>query len=144
MKIFVFCALGALLAALAFVWLITRVRYRIGSKYVKVLLFGVCVRRVALSSIESVSKRRRDGLAEHWWSTMKPKHRILVLRRNRGLCRNFVVTPKNRYIFKTDLERALRRAGVSITPSDSETGEEEVARARGAATPGAADPPKTA
>jgi hypothetical protein len=138
MKIFVFCALGVLLAAFVFVWLITRVRYRIGSKHVKVLLFGVCIRRVALSSIESVSKRRRDGLAEHWWSTMKPKHRMLVLRRHRGLCRNFVVTPKNRYIFKTDLERAMRRAGVSVTPSDSETGEEEVSPAQSAA-----DPPKT-
>src|SRR5215472_87038 len=110
-KIAVFSALGALVATLLLVWLVTRIRYRVGSRHVKVLLFGVCLRRVALTSIESVSKRRTDGWSEHWWSTMRPKHRMLVLRRHRGLCRNFVITPKNRYVFKTDVERALRRVG---------------------------------
>ena len=117
MKIFVFCSLGVLVGVLLFVWLVTRIRYRIGSRHVKVLLFGVCLRRVALANIESISKRRGDGWAENWWSTLHPKHRMLVLRRRRGLFRNFVVTPKNRYIFKTDLERAMRRVGAALDQS---------------------------
>ena len=108
-RIVVFCALGALIVAFICAWLITRIRYRVGSRHVKVLLFGVCIRRFPIASIESVSKRRGTGLAEHWWSTMQPKHRMLVLRRRRGICRNFIITPKNRYVFKTDVERALRR-----------------------------------
>jgi hypothetical protein len=38
---------------------------------------------------------------------------LLVLRRRRGWIRNFSLTPKNRYVFKTDLERALQRAAVA-------------------------------
>jgi hypothetical protein len=108
-RVFVFSSLGVLVGIFLFVWLMTRIRYRIGSRHVKVLLFGICIRRVALANIDSVSKRRGDGWAEHWWSTVHPKHRMLVLRRRRGLWRNFVITPKNRYIFRADLERALRR-----------------------------------
>jgi hypothetical protein len=119
MKIFVFCSLGVLVGILLFVWLVTRIRYRIGSRHVKVLLFGLCLRRVALVNIESISKRRGDGWAENWSSTLHPKHRMLVLRRRRGLFRNFVVTPKNRYIFKTDLERAMRRVGAALDQSES-------------------------
>ena len=108
-KILVFCALGILVAILLFLWLITRVRYRIGSRHVKIIFLGLTIRRVAIASIKSVSKRRGDGLAEHWPSTTHPKHRLLVLRRNRGLFKNVIITPKNRYVFKTDLERAIQR-----------------------------------
>jgi hypothetical protein len=111
MKVFVFTALGALLAGFLFVWLVSRIRYRVGSRHVKVLLFGLVIRRVALASIDAVSKRRGEGLAEHWWSTFRPKHRMLVLRRKRALFRNFVITPKNRYIFRTDVERGIQRVG---------------------------------
>jgi hypothetical protein len=118
MKIFVFCALGVLVCSLVFAWLITRIRYRIGSRHIKVLLFGLPLRRVAFADVESVSKRRGPGLTENWWSTLHPKHRLLVLRRRRGLFKNFVITPKNRYIFKTEVERGMRRNGAQ--PSGAE------------------------
>ena len=118
MKIFVFSALGVLLAVFVFVWLVTRIRYRIGSRHLKVILFGIPIRRVALADVESVSKRRGPGLAEHWWSTLHPKHRLLVLRRRRGLFRNFVVTPRNRYIFKADIERGIRRNGGVVSETE--------------------------
>jgi hypothetical protein len=124
-KILVFSALGVLVSILLFLWLLTRIRYRIGSRHVKVLLFGLCIRRIALTSIEGVSKRRGEGWAEHWSSTLHPKHRTLVIRRSRGLCKNFIITPKNRYIFKTDLERALQRSGVRLPQSQPETSEPE-------------------
>jgi len=117
-KIVVYCSLGVLIGILLFLWLVRQIRYRIGSRHVKVILFGIALRRVALANIETVSKRCADGWSEHWWSTMKPKHRMLVLRRRRGLFKNFVITPRNRYVFKTDLERALRRvAGGPRDPS---------------------------
>ncbi len=111
MEIAVFTALGLLLSVFLMLWLITRLRYRIGSRHVKVTLFGICIRRVALENIEAISKRRGGGLAEHWWSTMRPKHRMLVIRKKRGLFKNFVITPKNRYIFKTDVVRGAKRVG---------------------------------
>jgi hypothetical protein len=120
MKIAVFCALGLLITVLLCAWAITRIRYRIGSRHVKVLLFGVCIRRLALANIESISKRRSTGWAEHWCSTLRSKHRLLVLRRRRGLIKNFMVTPKNRYIFRSDIERAMARVGNPLPSSESE------------------------
>jgi hypothetical protein len=121
MKIFVFCALGLLVGILLFVGMLTRLRYRIGSRHVKVLLFGICIRRVALANIEAVSKRPGPGWSEYWLSTTHPKHRLLVIRRRRGLFRNFLITPRNRYVFKTDLERAIRRIGNSPANPQNES-----------------------
>lgn len=121
-EIVVFCALGLLLALIAGIGLMTRIRYRVGSRHVKVLLFGICVRRMALANIASLSKRRADGGAEHWWSTVRPKHRMLVIRKKRGLLRNFIITPKNRYVFRTDIERAMRRAGLVLGGGGREEG----------------------
>ena len=111
MKIFVFCALALLVTILVAMGVMTRIRYRIGSRHVKVLLFGICIRRVALVNVESVSKRPGAGWIERWWSTMHPSHRLLFIRRKRGLVKNFAITPKNRYVFKSDLERAMTRVG---------------------------------
>jgi hypothetical protein len=126
-RIAVFSALAVMVSAMVFWWTVSRIRYRIGSKHVRVNLFGVTIRRISIESIESVSKRRGNGLAEHWWSTFKPKHRMLVLRRWRGICRDFVITPKNRYVFKTDLERAMRRhkSRSSAPPEPSSEGDSE-------------------
>lgn len=136
MKIAVFCALGALVAFLIAMGLVTRIRYRVGSSHVKVLLFGMCLRRIALSNIDSISKRRGDGWAEHWRSTSRAKHRMLVIRKKRGLLRNFIITPKNRYIFKTEVERAMRRAGLTVVQSRGELSDSEVSPPEDMANPG--------
>lgn len=150
MKIAVFSALGLLLCAFAFVWLVTRIRYRIGSRHVKVLLFGLPIRRIALGKIDSISKRRGPGLAEHWVSTMRPKHRILVIRKKSGLFKNVMLTPKNRYIFKTELERAMQRAGTPLKVSgadaigpDPEGGSDEAGPSQEADSPIAPSGPGT-
>ena len=109
MKALVFSALGLLLLCFAFVWLVGHVRYHITPRHVKVRLFGFCLRRIAIANISSVSKRHSGGLTESWWSTMRPKHRALVIRRRRGLFRNVVITPRNRYAFKHELEQAIER-----------------------------------
>lgn len=91
------------------------IRYRITPRHLKITLFGISIRRVPLKDIESVSKRRGSGLTENWWNTLKSNHRVLVVRRRRGLCRNLVITPRNRYVFRTDLERAVAEATSSAT-----------------------------
>src|SRR5688572_14697111 len=103
MKAFVFGALGLLLLCFFFSWAITHVHYHITQRHVKITLFGLVLRRVRISNIASVSKRRADGLAENWWSTFRRHHRSLVIRRKRGLIRNVIITPRNRYVFKTEL-----------------------------------------
>lgn len=120
MEIFVFSALGVLVSVLLALWLMTRLHYRVGSRHIKVLLFGVPIRRVALAEIEAVSKRPGSGWTERWFSTTRPKHRILIIRRRRGLFRNFAITPKNRYVFKAELERGILRAGGSLPAGPGE------------------------
>ena len=109
MKMFVFGALGLLLLLFLFRWLVTRIHYHITERHLKITLLGIVLRRVRLSNIAAISKRRGDGWAENWWSTLNPSHRSLVIRRHRGLFRNIVITPRNRYIFKAELDRAIER-----------------------------------
>ena len=109
MKVFVFGALGLLLLCFLFAWMVTRIRYQITPRHLKITLFGITLRRIRISNIASVSKRRTDGLAENWWSTLRPTHRLLVIRRHRGLFRNVIITPRNRYVFKAELESAMQR-----------------------------------
>ena len=89
--------------------LITRLRYSITDRHLKVTLFGLCLRRVRLSDIASVSKRL-GTLAERWHNTLQPAHRVLVVHRRRGLFKDFVITPANRYVFKSELEKAVAKA----------------------------------
>ena len=109
MKVFVFSALGLLILCFLFVWLVGFVRYHITPRHVKILWLGLCLRRVPIANIASVSKRHSGGLSEHWWSTLRPKHRALVIRRKRGLFKNVKITPRNRYAFKHELEQAMGR-----------------------------------
>jgi hypothetical protein len=90
-------------------WLRTQLRYRITQKHLKVTLFGVPLRRVRLTNIEHVGKRR-TGWGEHWWNTWRPFRRKLVIQRRRGLLKDFVITPPFRYEFKAELERAIELA----------------------------------
>lgn len=89
-------------------WLTRRFRYQITAEAVEVLLFGVCVRRLPLADIRAVSKRR-SFWSEHWWNTHRTHRRLLVIHRHRGLLKNFVITPRKRYVFKAHLERAIRQ-----------------------------------
>jgi len=89
------------------VWLRTQFRYRITSRHLEILLWGLPVRRVALADIDQVAVRHRIW-AEQWWNTWHPNRRRLLIRRRRGWCRHFVITPQRRYEFKAELERAMR------------------------------------
>jgi hypothetical protein len=109
MKLAIFCLAGAVIALLLLAWLMTQIHFRIGSRHLKVLLFGLTIRRVSLANIAHVSKREPKGMAERWYSTFKTSHRLLTIERKRGLFKHFCITPQNRYVFLADLKSAVRR-----------------------------------
>lgn len=104
-------ALGGLLWFFVLVlWMITKIHYRIGSRHLKILCLGVTLRRIDLTDIKRISKRKPSGrLAEYWYSTLNPSHRALAIQRSRGLRKFVVITPRNRYVFLADLQNAIKR-----------------------------------
>jgi len=108
MKLVVFVLLGAFASAGLLGALASRLRYVLTGRHLKVTLFGLCVRRIRLADIDSVSKRQ-SYWAEKWFNTLKPAHRMLVIRRRRGWLKDFIITPKNRYVFRAELEQAMAK-----------------------------------
>ena len=99
--------------------LMTSIHYRITSSHLVIFCIGLPVRRLALRHMTSVSKRRRFR-AELWVNTFRFKHRKLVIRRDRGLFREIVITPTYRYAFRNQLESAVEAAtGHHIAVEDS-------------------------
>jgi hypothetical protein len=109
MKILFLCLAGGALLLLLLFWCMTQIHFRIGSRHLKVLLFGLTIRRLSLNNIAYVSKRGPNGMAERWYSTLKTSHRLLTVERKRGLLKYFCITPQNRYVFLADLKSAVRR-----------------------------------
>jgi len=97
---------GAVVLLFLLAWFRTRLDYRIGRDHVRVLWFGLCVRRIRLADIETISKRPQ-GWAEHWENTWRPSHRTLVIHRRRGWLKAVIITPEYRYAFWTELEKAI-------------------------------------
>lgn len=125
MKLITFVAAGLMFFVFFVVWLQTKIQYRIGSKHLKISCLGFVLRRIDLTDIKRISKRAPSGLSERWYSTTRPKHRILAIQRHTGLRKNILITPRNRYVFLSDLQNAIRRvspqSNVEIEPSTEET-----------------------
>ena len=109
MKLAFLCIAGAVILLFLLAWCITHIHFRIGSRHLKVLLFGLTIRRVALNNIAHASKREPKGMAERWYSTLKTSHRLLTIERKKGILKYFCITPQNRYVFLADLKSAVRR-----------------------------------
>jgi hypothetical protein len=109
MKLALICAGGLVFLLLLLFWCMRQLHFRIGSRHLKVVLFGVAIRKIELTDIAYVSKREPKGAAERWHSTFKTSHRLLVIERKTGLRKYFCITPQNRYVFLADLKSAVRR-----------------------------------
>jgi hypothetical protein len=94
---------------LLLLWCMLNIHFRIGSKHLKILVFSVPIRKIALDQIAYVSKREPRGVAERWYSTFKTGHRLLTIERKSGLRKHICITPTNRYVFLADLKSAVRR-----------------------------------
>ena len=101
--------LGTFILATLAESLCRQVKYRITSRHLEVRFWGMCVRRIALTDIRYISKHR-SGRGELWWNTLLPTKRILVIRRRTGWCKNFIITPKDRYVFKAQLKHAMEES----------------------------------
>ena len=110
MKLVIYSITVGAFLLLILMWCMTRVDYRIGSRHLKVRLFGLTLRRIALNRILSAHKREPRGFAERWHNTLRSSHRLLTIERSAGLWRYFCITPKNRYVFLSELRAAVRRA----------------------------------
>jgi hypothetical protein len=97
------------LALVAFlIFLLTRVNYRVGPKHLKVTVLGIPVRRIRLDNIRNIHTRK-TRFAEKWHNTLQPRHdRVLVIEKRHGWFRHFEITPEQRYVFKAELDRAIR------------------------------------
>ena len=109
-----YIGLGVALCALLGLWARSRLRYRVTPRSFKITLFGLRLRRIPLDQIRRVSTRRSDRPVENWATTFRLAHRILVVRLRSPARRDILITPPQRYVFKTDLEKALPQ-----TESDS-------------------------
>ena len=109
MKLIACAAAGLAFFTMFVVWLQTTIQYRIGSKHLKITCLNVPLRKIDLTDIKRVSKRKPSGLAEYWYSTTSPKHRVLTIQRHTGLRKYIVISPRNRYIFMADLKNAVQR-----------------------------------
>jgi hypothetical protein len=92
-------------------WLIHRIRYVIDDQYVRVVLVGITLRKVALADIEAVDTKA-PWWNEHWCNTLWACGRVVRLRRRSGCVRNFIITPKNRDELTTYVAR--KKGFVSI------------------------------
>lgn len=98
-----------------FLWLPTRIRYRITARHLQIRLFGIPIRRVRLDNIRYVGTAR-VVFAEKWPNGWFPSHhRFLVIRKRRGLIKNFIITPHQRYVFKAEIDRARQALGLDET-----------------------------
>jgi hypothetical protein len=109
MKIALYCFGGVAGFLLLLYWCMTQVRYRIGGRQLKILIFGLPLRRIPFEEIVNVSKRPGKGFTEHWHTCFKSNHRVLTIQRSRGLRKYISITPKNRYVFMADLKSAVKR-----------------------------------
>jgi hypothetical protein len=113
MKAALLCLAGAAFLLLFLYWCMRRLHFRIGSRHLKVMLFGMAIRKIDLTDISYVSKREPKGAAERWYSSFNTSHRLLVIERKSGWRKYFCITPQNRYVFLSDLKNAVRRVDPS-------------------------------
>lgn len=86
---------------------VSRIRYAIDERYVRVIWFGLTVRKIALVDIADVHTRFRFW-NEHWFNTILDiSNRRVTLHRKSGFVRNFMITPKNREAFLAELSARL-------------------------------------
>lgn len=106
--------LTAIVTVLMYIGMVRKINYRIGDDYLYITFLGLAFRRFRLSNIEKVSKKR-TAAAEYWCNTLHTSHKVLVIHLKSGLFRQVMITPDNRYIFRTRLEdRIVNKANKEL------------------------------
>jgi hypothetical protein len=95
------------------------IRYRITPTHLEVNWLIFTLRRFRLQDIKYVSTKR-SFWAEKWYNTWRVQNRRLTLHRRSGLFRVAAISPKNPFVFKAELDRAIEAANGSVAqpPTD--------------------------
>jgi hypothetical protein len=119
------------IAAVVLLWLmlivmllvmLKSINFRVGSKYFMVTLLGVPIRWIRIDNIRTIHTRR-VRFAERWHNVILPHpDRALVIEKRRGLIKQLLITPEQRYVFKAELDRAIRAyLGLKAASSAADT-----------------------
>jgi hypothetical protein len=93
------------------------IRYEITSTHLEIRWLFATLRRFRLDDIKHVSTKG-SLWAEKWYNTWRVRNRRLTLHRRTGLFKLVAISPKNPFVFKAELNRAIERAG-GYTPDPS-------------------------
>jgi hypothetical protein len=104
---------------LAYLVIIPLIRYRITSRWLLITLLGVPLRWVSLKNIRFITDHCKEA-AEPWPNTHNPKTRTLIIRKRHGLFRYLLITPHKRFVFKAELEKAVRALDPKATFEDTQ------------------------
>jgi hypothetical protein len=108
MVLWILGGVGGTCALVGLIFLSIRsITYRLTATHLKVTWFGVPLRRVRLDDIRHIGNKP-VFLAESWASAPFTLGRLLVIRRKRGLFRNFVITPVRPYEFRFRMFQAIK------------------------------------
>ena len=86
------------------------IRYEITPTHLEVRWLFATLRRFRLDDIKHVSTKG-SLWAEKWYNTWRVRNRRLTLHRRTGLFKLVAISPKNPFVFKAELDRAIERAG---------------------------------
>ncbi len=95
----------ALVAFALLVASVKSIRYRITRRFLVITWLGLPVRCFRLKNIAHVTPEIFFW-AERWYNSFKVRHRALTIHRRTGLFRRVCISPKNRFIFRAELNRA--------------------------------------
>ncbi len=116
-------------AAGLLIWLRSRIRYVVGRTSLRIILFGLTLRRIPLADIRRVGTPKREGAwlnTESWTNSWDVAHRGLVVHRLSGWRRRLLITPSHRYTFRHELRLAVAKAtGTEARPEMSEESEQD-------------------
>ena len=97
---------AALLGLALLVCSIFTIRYRVTPRHLKITwLWFIPVRLIGLRNVKYVSAKQVFW-AENWWNTFNIRNRTLVITKRTGLFKEVVITPRNPFVFKAQIERA--------------------------------------
>ena len=86
---------------------IYRTTYRVTETHLQIRVFGIPVRRIALSRIRRYV-RERDFFCEFWVNRLMPGRRMLIIELKDGLFCHVVLSPRLPYVFRHELSEARR------------------------------------
>ena len=94
------------------------IRYEITATHLRITWLGIPVRWLRLDEIKYVSSKGCFW-AERWYNTFFVRRHLLVIHRRKGLHKTVMITPKNPYVFKTELYQARKIAMPPLSKSTS-------------------------